>query len=105
MPTKRTMCLAAVCVSLCLGSPPAAIALSSANSGLLASTVAFALADGERDEVRRKKKPRKVTICHMPRHKPSVKRTIRVARRSVLRAHLRHGDTLGPCKGSPSKPD
>ena len=41
--------------------------------------------------------PKKVTICHHARGKKGTKHvTIRI-NRSALRAHQRHGDTLGPC--------
>ena len=38
-----------------------------------------------------------VTICHAPPGKGAARRTIQVSR-SALDAHLRHGDTLGPCE-------
>lgn len=40
--------------------------------------------------------PKKVTICHRTKSKKNPYRTIRVSRRAV-RAHLRHGDGIGPC--------
>jgi hypothetical protein len=39
---------------------------------------------------------RKVTICHRTGSKKNPFRTIRVSRNAV-KAHLRHGDALGPC--------
>jgi ribosomal protein S14 len=43
---------------------------------------------------------KKVTICHRTGSKKNPFRTIRVSRNAV-RAHLRHGDKLGPCSGAP----
>lgn len=45
--------------------------------------------------------PKRVTICHRSgrKLKNSKYRTIRIARRA-LKAHLRHGDGLGPCAGA-----
>lgn len=40
--------------------------------------------------------PQKVDICHVPPGDPSDAHTISVSGNSVS-AHLRHGDTLGPC--------
>jgi hypothetical protein len=40
--------------------------------------------------------PKKVTICHKTGSKKNPFRTIRVSRNAV-KAHLRHGDRLGPC--------
>lgn len=39
---------------------------------------------------------RKVTICHRTGSKKNPFRTIRVSKNAV-KAHLRHGDALGPC--------
>jgi hypothetical protein len=39
---------------------------------------------------------KKVTICHRTKSKKNPFRTIRVSRNAV-KAHLRHGDALGPC--------
>ena len=40
--------------------------------------------------------PKKITICHRTKSKKNPYRTIRVSR-SALKAHLRHGDGIGPC--------
>jgi hypothetical protein len=40
--------------------------------------------------------PKKVTICHRKKSKKNPYVTIRVSRNAV-RAHLRHGDGIGPC--------
>jgi hypothetical protein len=40
--------------------------------------------------------PKKVTICHHTHSKKNPFVTIRVSRNAV-KAHLRHGDTIGPC--------
>lgn len=40
--------------------------------------------------------PKKVTICHRTRSKKNPYRTIRISQRA-LKAHLRHGDGIGPC--------
>lgn len=40
--------------------------------------------------------PKKVTICHHTHSKKNPFVTIRVSR-NALKAHLRHGDTMGPC--------
>lgn len=44
--------------------------------------------------------PKKVTICHRTGSKKNPFRTIRVSRNAV-KAHLRHGDTIGPCSTAP----
>jgi len=41
----------------------------------------------------------KVTICHRTGSKKNPFRTIRVSRNAV-KAHLRHGDALGPCSAA-----
>lgn len=47
--------------------------------------------------------PSKVTICHHANGKKGTKHvTIRVSR-SALRAHLRHGDSLGSCTTAKNK--
>lgn len=47
--------------------------------------------------------PSKVTICHHANSKKGTKHvTIRVSR-SALRAHLRHGDSLGACTSAKNK--
>lgn len=43
---------------------------------------------------------KKVTICHRTGSKKNPFRTIRVSRNAV-KAHLRHGDTVGPCSTAP----
>jgi hypothetical protein len=40
--------------------------------------------------------PKKVTICHHTHSKKNPFVTIRVSR-NALKAHLKHGDTIGPC--------
>jgi hypothetical protein len=40
--------------------------------------------------------PKKVTICHIPPGNPENRQTITVDE-SAVQAHLKHGDTLGPC--------
>ena len=40
--------------------------------------------------------PKKITICHRTKSKKNPYRTIRISRRA-LKAHLRHGDGVGPC--------
>ena len=42
--------------------------------------------------------PEKVTICHRTGSQKNPAVTIRVSR-NALPAHLRHGDTIGPCAG------
>jgi hypothetical protein len=43
--------------------------------------------------------PKKVTICHRTGSKKNPFRTIRVSRNAV-KAHLRHGDRVGPCSAA-----
>lgn len=43
--------------------------------------------------------PKKVTICHHTHSKKNPFVTIRVSR-NALKAHLRHGDTVGPCSAA-----
>jgi hypothetical protein len=43
--------------------------------------------------------PKKVVICHHTHSKKNPFVTIRVSR-NALKAHLRHGDTIGPCSGA-----
>src|SRR5215218_5617405 len=43
--------------------------------------------------------PKKVTICHHTHSKKNPFVTIRVSQ-NALKAHLRHGDTVGPCSGA-----
>ena len=43
--------------------------------------------------------PKKVTICHHTHSKKNPFVTIRVSR-NALKAHLRHGDTIGSCSGA-----
>jgi hypothetical protein len=43
--------------------------------------------------------PKKVVICHKTGSKKNPFRTIRVSRNAV-KAHLRHGDRLGPCSAA-----
>ena len=43
---------------------------------------------------------KKVTICHIPPGNPPNAHTITVGEPAV-RAHLAHGDHLGPCAGGP----
>jgi hypothetical protein len=40
------------------------------------------------------------TICHRPPGNPSNAQTITVSE-SAVPAHQRHGDTMGPCPGTP----
>ena len=39
----------------------------------------------------------KITICHIPSGNPDNKHTINISE-SALKAHLKHGDTIGPCE-------
>jgi hypothetical protein len=43
--------------------------------------------------------PKKVTICHHTHSKKNPFVTIRVSR-NALKAHFRHGDTIGPCSSA-----
>jgi hypothetical protein len=43
----------------------------------------------------------KVTICHHTGSKKNPQHTITVSR-NALPAHLRHGDTVGPCTSAPT---
>jgi hypothetical protein len=43
--------------------------------------------------------PKKVTICHHTHSKKNPFVTIRVSQ-NALKAHLKHGDTIGPCSGA-----
>jgi hypothetical protein len=43
--------------------------------------------------------PNKVTICHHTHSKKNPFVTIRVSR-NALKAHMKHGDTIGPCAGA-----
>jgi hypothetical protein len=43
--------------------------------------------------------PKKVTICHHTHSKKNPFVTIRVSR-NALKAHFRHGDTIGPCSAA-----
>jgi hypothetical protein len=45
----------------------------------------------------------KVLICHIPQGNPANKHTLCVGK-SAVKAHLGHGDTLGPCEGETGKP-
>jgi hypothetical protein len=45
----------------------------------------------------------RVTVCHIPPGNPANAHTIRVGQPAV-KAHLKHGDTLGACEGT-SEPD
>ncbi|KAG7372703.1 SMP-30/gluconolaconase/LRE-like domain containing protein [Nitzschia inconspicua] len=60
-----------------------------------------ALRGGEEDMLHRKLAPApKVEICHIPPGNPQNSHTITVSQNAV-KAHLAHGDTLGPCKEGP----
>ena len=55
---------------------------------------ASAAGDGGKDG---KDDGKKVTICHIPPGNPANAHTITVSVNAV-RAHLAHGDTVGPCR-------
>jgi hypothetical protein len=44
-----------------------------------------------------------ITLCHIPPGNPSNAHTISVGA-PALRAHLRHGDSVGACEGEPETP-
>jgi hypothetical protein len=41
-----------------------------------------------------------VTLCHIPRGNPDKARTITTNNPNATRAHLKHGDTIGPCSAA-----
>jgi len=73
-----------------------AAAASLAAAGIIGSFAAGGFAGGTGPAASEQYKP-KATICHHTKGKGGTKHvTIRV-NRSAVPAHLRHGDTLGPC--------
>jgi protoheme ferro-lyase len=62
--------------------------------GLVLGGTSTALADDDRDDDDPKGK---YVVCHRPPGNPGNAHTIEVGSRQALRAHLRHGDTMGPC--------
>jgi hypothetical protein len=59
----------------------------------LAAVPAYAGGDDKDDK---KKDNDKVTICHFPPGNPDNAHTITIGK-PALKAHLAHGDTIGPC--------
>jgi hypothetical protein len=45
-----------------------------------------------------------VTLCHIPRGNPDKARTITPNNPNATRAHLKHGDTIGPCSAAQLSP-
>ena len=81
-----------------------ALAASTIGAVIIAATLSGSvLASSAGPSVAGQYPPSKVTICHHTRGKKGTKHvTIRVSR-SALRAHLRHGDSLGACTTAKNK--
>ena len=74
-----------------------AAAASLAAAGIIGSFAAGGFAGGTGPAASEQYGKPKATICHHTKGKRGTKHvTIRVSR-SAVPAHLRHGDTLGPC--------
>lgn len=67
-------------------------------SAALVSVVQAARSTSQRPAAAAGQYPEKVTICHRTGSQKNPFVTIRVSR-NALAAHLRHGDTMGPCNG------
>lgn len=70
---------------------PRALLVAAAAALLVVPATALAGGGGKH-----RQRSSKVTLCHIPPGNPGNAHTIRVSRNAV-RAHLAHGDTLGPC--------
>jgi hypothetical protein len=68
-----------------------------AYAGGVAQTASFGPASADQYE------PRKVTICHHTRGKKGTKHVTISVSRNALRAHQRHGDTVGTCSTARSQ--
>ena len=81
-----------------------AVAASTVAAAAVAATLSGSvLASSAGPSVAGQYPPSKVTICHHTRGKKGTKHvTIRVSR-SALRAHLKHGDSLGSCSTAKNK--
>lgn len=67
-------------------------------SAAVVSVVQAARTSAQRPSAAAGQYPQKVTICHRTGSQKNPFVTIRVSR-NALPAHLRHGDTIGPCAG------
>ena len=77
-------------------------------AGECAATAEGAGPEAARDATAPRRRRVKTAVCHVPADDPANARTLRLPAPAV-RAHLRHGDTEGPCPGDATsdarKPD